>query len=72
MGQIQKTIHERQFFKKYVHVFFKRKLVEKVISNLDLSRNLVLVIFQWWIPKYCEHELSYILAELFNMCLRES
>ena len=40
-----------------------RKMVKKIITNLNLS---VVVL------KNCEPELSYILAELFNMCLKES
>ena len=48
------------------------KIVTKVITNLDLSKAsgpacaLVVVI------KNCEPELSYILAEFFNRCLKES
>ena len=47
-------------------------MVKKVITNLDLSKasgpvcNLVVVL------KNCEPELYYILAELFNKCLKES
>ena len=47
-------------------------MVKNPIANLDSSKapgpdcNLVVVL------KNCEPELSYILAELFNMCLRES
>ena len=29
-------------------------------------------LVQWWFLKSCESELSYILAELFNECLKES
>ena len=38
-------------------------LVKKVITNLDLSKAS---------GPDCEPELSNILAELFNMCLKES
>ena len=45
------------------------KLVKKVITNLDSSKaccpDYILVV----VLKNCEPELSYILAELFNMCL---
>ena len=47
-------------------------MVKKVIMNLDSSKvsgpdcNPVVVL------KNCEPELSYILAKLFNMCLKES
>ena len=48
------------------------KLVKKVIMNLDSSMaslpDCIRVVFL----KNCEPELSYILAELFNMCLKES
>ena len=47
------------------------KMVKKVITNLDLSN----VSGPDCIPvvdlKNCEPELSYILAELFNKCLKE-
>ena len=47
-------------------------MVKKVIMNLDLSKAfgpdciLVVVLKNW------EPELSYILADLFNKCLKES
>ena len=48
------------------------KMVRKVVMNLDLSKgsgpNCILVV----VLKNCEPELSYILAELFNKCLKES
>ena len=48
------------------------KMVKKVIMNLDLSKvsdpdGIPVVVL-----KNCEPELSYILAELFNKCLKES
>ena len=47
-------------------------MFKKVITNLDLSKadspNCIPVVGL----KDCELELSYILAELFNMCLEES
>ena len=47
-------------------------MVKKVIMNLDLSKasgpDFIPVVVQ----KNCEPELSYILAELFNKCLKES
>ena len=49
-----------------------RKIVRKVVMNLDLSKasgpDCIPVVFL----KNCEPELSYILAELFNKCLKES
>ena len=54
-----------------LHISITPKMVEKVIMNLDSSKTsldciLVLVL------KNCEHQLSYIRAELFNMCLKKS
>ena len=47
-------------------------MVKKVIMNLDLSKasgpDCIAVV----VLKNCEPELSYILAELFNKCLKES
>ena len=47
-------------------------MVKKVITNLDSSKasgpNCLIVV----VLKNCEPELSYILAALFNMCLKES
>ena len=48
------------------------KMVKKVITNLDSSKasgpDCILAV----ILKNCEPELSYILAKLFNKCLKES
>ena len=48
------------------------KMVRKVVMNLNLSRasgpNCIPVV----VLKNCEPELRYILAELFNKCLKES
>ena len=46
-------------------------MVRKVVMNLDLSK----ASGPDWIPvvvlKNCDPELSYILAELFDKCLKE-
>ena len=47
------------------------KMIKKVIPNFDLSKTsgpscIPLVILKNW-----EHELSYILPEVFNKCLKE-
>ena len=47
-------------------------MVRKVIMNLDLSKASGSDCIPVVVLKNCEHELSYILAELFNKCLRES
>ena len=48
------------------------KMVKKVITNLDSSKvsapDSILAV----VLKNCEPELSYLLAEIFNMCLKES
>ena len=47
-------------------------MVKKVIMNLDLSRASSPDCIPVVVLKNCEPELSYILAELFIKCLRES
>ena len=46
------------------------KMVEKVIMNLDLSKASGRYCIPVVVPKNCEPELSLILAELFNECLK--
>ena len=48
------------------------KMVKKVITNFDLSKTSGPDGISVVILKNCEPELSYILAELFNKCLKES
>ena len=48
------------------------KMVKKVIMNLDLSKASGPDCIPVVVLKKCEPELSYILAELFNKCLKES
>ena len=48
------------------------KMVRKVVMNLDLSKASGLNCIPVVVLKNCEPELSYILAELFNKCLKES
>ena len=52
--------------------FVTPKMVKKVIMNLDLSMASGLDCIPVVVLKNCEPELSYILAELFNKCLKES
>ena len=47
------------------------KMVSKVITNLDLSNTSGPECIPVVVLKNCELELSYILAELFNNCLKE-
>ena len=54
------------------NIFITPKLVKEVITNLDLSKtsgpDCILVV----VLSNSEPEISYILAELFNKCLKES
>ena len=47
-------------------------MARKVVMNLDLSKVSGLDCIPVVVLKNCEPELSYILAELFNKCLKES
>ena len=47
-------------------------MVKKVIMNLNLSKASGLDCIPVVVLKNCKPELSYILAELFNKCLKES
>ena len=47
-------------------------MVEKIITNLDSSKMSDPDCIPVVVLKNCEPELSYILAELFNKCLKES
>ena len=46
------------------------KMVRKVVMTLDLSKASGLDYIPVVVLKNCEPELSYILAELFNKCLK--
>ena len=48
------------------------KMVRKVVMNLDLLKASGPDCIPVVVLKNCEPELSYILAELFNKCLKES
>ena len=48
------------------------KMIKKVITNLDLSKASGPDCIPVVVLRNCEPELSYILAELFNKCLKES
>ena len=48
------------------------KMVKKVITNLDSSKTSGPDCIPVVVLKNCEPKLSYILAKLFNMCLKES
>ena len=48
------------------------KMVREVVMNLELSKASGPDCIPVVVLKNCEPELSYILAELFNKCLKES
>ena len=48
------------------------KMIKKVITNLDLSKASGPDCIPLVVLKNCEPELSFILAELFSKCLKES
>ena len=48
------------------------KLVRKVIANFDYSEVSGFLCIPVVVLKHCEPELSYVLAEYFNLCLNES
>ena len=54
------------------NIFVTPKMVKKVITNLDLSKASGPDCIPVVVLKSCEPELSCILAELFNNCLKES
>ena len=54
------------------NIYVTPKMVKKIIMNLDLSKTSGLDFIPLVVLKNCELELSYILAELFNKCLKES
>ena len=47
-------------------------MVKKVITNLDSSKASGPDCIPVVILKTCDPEILYVLAELFNMCLKES
>ena len=55
-----------------VHISVTPKMFRKVVMNLDLSKASGPDYIPVVVLKNCEPELSYILAELFNKCLKES
>ena len=54
------------------HISVIPKMVRKVVMNLDLSNASGPDSIPVVVLKNCEPELSYILAELFNKCFKES
>ena len=54
------------------NIYVTSKVVKKILMNLDLSKASGPDCIPVVVPKNCEPKLSYILAELFNKCLKES
>ena len=54
------------------NIFVTPKMVKKVIMILDLSKASIPDCIPVVVLKNCEPELSYILAELFSKCNKES
>ena len=54
------------------NIFVTPKVVTKVLTNLDSSKASGPDFIPVVVLKNCKPEVSYILAELFNMCLKES
>ena len=54
------------------HISVTPKMVKKVMIKLDLSKAPGPGCIPVVVLKNCEPEISYILAELFNKCLKES
>ena len=57
---------------KLLNISVTPKVVKKVIMNLHLSKVSGPHCIPVVVVKNCEPELPYILAELFNKCLKES
>ena len=57
---------------KLYNIYITPKMIKKVITNLDSSKASGPDCIPVVVLKNCQPELSYILAELFNMCLKES
>ena len=55
-----------------LHICITPKIVKNIITNLDTSKASAPDCIPVVVLKNCEPELSYILAKLFNMCLKES
>ena len=54
------------------NISVKHKMIKKVKMNLDVSKASGPECIPVAVLKNCETELSYILTELFNKCLKET
>ena len=55
---------------KLINISITPMMVKKVITNLDLSKASGPDCIPAIVLKNCKPELSYVLAELFNKCLK--
>ena len=60
-----------RFNLKVHNISVTHKMVKKVIMNFDTSKVSSPDCISVVVLKNCEPELSYILAELFSICLKE-
>ena len=72
MTQVSLPVFPSRINLKLHNISVTPKMVKKVITNLDLSKASGPDCIPVVILKNCEPELSYILAEYFNKCLKES
>ena len=54
------------------NISITQKMVRKVISNIDSSKTSCPDCIPVVVLRNCESEVSYVLAEPFNMCLKKS
>ena len=54
------------------NISITQKMVRKVISNIDSSKMSCPDCIPVVVLRNCESEVSYVLAEPFNMCLKKS
>ena len=54
------------------NISITQKMVRKVISNIDSSKTSCPDCIPVVVLRNCESDLSYVLAEPFNMCLKKS
>ena len=54
------------------NISITQKMIRKVISNIDSSKTSCPDCIPVVVLRNCESEVSYVLAEPFNMCLKKS
>ena len=71
-SRISLPVFPSRTYLKLRNISVTHKMVKKVIMNLDLSKATGPDFIPVMVLKNCQLELSYILSELFNKCLKES